>query len=167
MKIQMLLLVAVGALTVPCHLAAQGSEPYSGRYSTVTISQDTIRPLTGQMILEQHYILTQLADDAGSPFDNLTGRCWGSVIFARDGDERTISAAGSCHFMDADGSGYHQWWQWRDAGTPECPIRCGIYENGNGYGRFAGLSETGTWNLEALLPGMSATGRAEGTVQWR
>lgn len=155
------------ALLLPPPLLAQEAATYSGRYSTVLLSQDTLITLDEQMILEQRYVLAQFADDPDSPFNNMTGRCWGSVVFENTNDEEAVSAAGGCHFMDADGSGYYQWWTWEEAGTADCPIRCGRYNDYNGYGRFRGMSGSGTWNLEALLPGESVMGRSVGTVAWR
>jgi len=168
MRIRILQAVLVMALSFPTVLMAQSQGTHSDRYSTVGISMDTILTADGQMILEERFILTQLAVDPESPFDNLTGRCWGSVVFEdSESTETAQAAAGGCHMMDAEGSGYFQWWKWEEAGTPGCPIRCGSYGDYNGYGRFAGLSGSGRWNLEALLPGGSVTGRHTGTFEWR
>jgi hypothetical protein len=117
------------------------------------------------MILEERFILSQFADDSDSPLNHLTGRCWGSVVF--EGEEMAVAAAGGCHMMDSAGSGYYQWWQWEEAGTEDCPIRCGSYGDYNGYGRFAGFSGRGRWNLDAELPGNSVLGRHEGTYEWK
>lgn len=167
MKLRILSFLFLGIVFLPNSLDAQSSGSHSSRYSVVNIAQDTIVTPTGQMLLEQRYVISHFPDDPDSPFSNITGQCFGSVVFPDTNGERAIAAAGVCHMMDDEGSGYYQWWQWRDAGTPECPIRCGVYNDGNGYGKFEGLSGSGTWNLTALTPGPGVTGRSTGTFSWK
>ena len=167
MKPRTLFILSLGIIFFPNSLDAQDSGRYSGRYSVVNLAEDTIVTPTGQMLLEQRYVLSQFPDDPDSPFSNITGQCFGSVVLPATDSERAIAAAGTCHMMDDKGSGYYQFWQWRDAGTPECPIRCGVYNDGNGYGKFAGLSGSGTWNLTALTPGPGVMGRSTGTFSWK
>lgn len=165
MRFSIPVLVLAGWTLLPACLGAQRTAAHSDRYSTVQISQDTIFTAQGQMILEERFILSQFADDPASPLNHLTGHCWGSVVF--EGEETAIAAAGGCHMMDSEGSGYYQWWKWEDAGTEGCPIRCGSYGDYNGYGRFTGLTGGGRWTLDAELPGRSVLGRHEGTYEWR
>lgn len=157
-------LLATGLLA-PVTLLAQQAGTHSDRYSTVQVSHDTIVSADGQKVLEERFTLIQFADDPESPFHELTGHCWGAVIFA--GPETAAAAGGVCHMMDGEGSGYFSSWVWEESETEACPIRCGSYQDFNGYGRFAGMSGSGRWNLTALLPGPAVTGRHVGTYAWK
>ena len=165
MRFPDLILVIVAAGLAPTCLMAQQERTHSDRYSTVMLGQDTIRTADGGMILEERFVVSQFADEEGSPMDKITGHCSGSVIF--QAGEIAVAAGGVCHMMDAEGNGYFSSYTWEESFTEECPIRCGSYRDFNGYGKFEGMTGNGRWNLTALLPGMSVMGRHQGTYTWR
>ena len=165
MRFHTLILAILAATLTPTCLLAQQEGTHSDRYSTVMLGQDTIRTAGGGMILEERFIVSQFADQEGSPMDKITGHCWGSVIF--QGGEIAVAAGGVCHMMDPEGNGYFSSYSWEKASTEDCPIRCGSYRDFNGYGKFEGMTGNGRWNLTAELPGMSVMGRHQGTYVWK
>ena len=157
--------VLFSLILLPNLVFAQSDGTLSSKYATVLTSRDTITAPDGTMTLEETYTITHFADDAESPFARLVGHCWGTVVL--ESEDSAIGAGGACHMTDSEGNGFWQWWQFDEAGTEPCPIRCGTFGDYNGYGRFEGYTAKGTWNLTALFANGSVTGVSRGTFEWR
>ena len=153
------------ALLIPTVAKAQEAVAHGDQYSVSPVSQDTVMEPDGGMTVRSIFRLSQFADDPNSPFNHLIGYCSGTVVLEED--ESAVGAAGGCHMVDSDGSGYWQWWQLDEGETEECPVWCGTYGDYNGYGKFEGYTGKGTWEIVAVFADGSEIGRHRRTVEWK
>ncbi len=152
-------------LASPTETWSQEVGSYSGEYSTIQTSTDTVKAEDGSMVLKFTYQLVQIADDRDSPFAHMIGSCWGTAVL--ENEDTPVGAGGACHLIDGKGNGYWQWWHQGESGTEACPIRCGAFGDYGGYGDFEGYSSEGTWNMIVLFPAGGGFGEARSTYRWR
>ena len=67
---------------------------------------------------------------------------------------RTSVRFDTCFSRDGDGDGVSYWWVVDSAGTEDCPDLCGSFTYYGGYGKYAGMTGSGTWRRNALVGGM-------------
>jgi len=141
-------------LVVPAAVTAQELE--SGIWVSFNLEQTTVEQSDGSMLrysTDNQYSTTHLAT---GPDNNMRFKCLGMELISESGD--VIGAAGSCQGSNPDGDVQWQRWSMTEAGTEECPIRCGVWEVFKGTGFFEGKIEGGTWETTAIHPDGSASG---------
>jgi len=149
MKNCVLAFVIVMVAMVPA-VFGQESGASSGRYATYTISADSTELPDGGRVDISHFRQIVFADQPGHPLDGTNADCVGMMLFAKGG--AITSASGSCYVKDAAGNGASMWWRMDEAGTADCPAMCGSWGYFDGYGKFKGVSGSGTWKQTSLFP---------------
>jgi hypothetical protein len=134
-------------LGAPTALVAQQSGTATGRFGTRNISTQTTELPDGRSIDVNHYHQVTFADDPDHPLNNQTADCVGQFLMSADGNP--VAASGSCYGKDVDGDGASFWWRMDTAGTADCPTLCGSFGYFAGFGKFAGITGTGTWRVTA------------------
>ena len=129
---------------------AQSTGDGGGRYATHTMSVDSTELPDGGRVEVSHFRQVVFADKAGNPLDGTNADCVGMNMFSKGG--AVTSASGSCYISDASGNGASMWWRMDEAGTAGCPILCGSWGYFDGYGKFKGISGSGTWKQTSLFP---------------
>ena len=126
--------------------AAFGEDNESGRYATRNLSTDSTDLANGGRVDVVHHQAT-FADQPDHPLDNTVADCVGMYRITPDG---TLgSASGSCFSRSASGDGTSYWWRFEKQGTADCPGLCGTWGFYDGFGKFKGISGTGTWQQTA------------------
>ncbi len=64
---------------------------------------------------------------------------------AQSRDAKILSGSGVCYPKDVHGDGTSLRWKIEQAATATCPDQCGSFSYLDGYGRFKGITGTGTW----------------------
>jgi hypothetical protein len=120
----------------------------SGTYATMPGDTETLELPNGQSLQQGDYRMVVFADDPTSPMHNISSHCTNAIVLMGASPQ---SVSGFCFNMDAAGSGYSMWWQQTEAGSANCPERCGRFALYAGYGRFEGIAGTGMWRAGADL----------------
>jgi hypothetical protein len=137
-------------LASPTVVLAQQSGEGGGRYATRDVSAETVELPDGRSVQTTHYSQATFADDPSNPLDNHLGDCVGQFILSADGTPS--AASGSCYSRDGDGDGVSYWWRMDESGTASCPDVCGSFGVFAGYGKYEGLTGTGTWQRTTVFP---------------
>lgn len=139
------IVVFAGSLTVFAGDAGSGSGHFTNHFSDVMVAEMA----DGSMVQTLHYSNISMADDPHNPSANVAHDCVGQLRMNAKGE--VTSGSGMCFGTAPDGHGFSHWWQVEEAGTADCPQLCGTWGYFGGYGRFAGLEGTGTWETTATF----------------
>ncbi len=138
-------------LASPSLLLAQSGQS-AGQYSSQTLDEQTTELADGRTVVMNHSAQATFADDADHPLANQRADCAGQFVLSADGE--VMSGNGTCFSRDGDGDGVSYWWVVDSAGTEDCPDLCGSFTYYGGYGKYAGMTGSGTWRRNALVGGM-------------
>ena len=158
------LALVILCLIAPMTVLAQKKE--SGRYTTIRESNETIELPDGRTFEQGRFTMISFADEPGSLFANLRGDCTGNTVFSKEGEP--IAASGYCFQFDAESDGHWFWYRMEEAGTPQCPGMCGIFEIYDSYGKFQDCGKAiGTWRVFTRFPDGTALGMWELTYEMK
>ncbi len=139
------------SLIVPLSAQAQmKAKPGSGRYATHTISEDMVELPNDVTLVTQHYHQVVFADQSDHMLNNTTGNCVGLIRVSQDGSP--LSSSGFCDNTDASGNGHSFWWRLDESNTATCADICGTWGFVDGYGKYKGVTGTGTWSRTTVFP---------------
>jgi len=152
------LLAALAALQLGGTAALAGQTAGTFAYHN-GLTNETRLP-DGRKAIAMHYYVLCVSDQADDPINNTAGDCLVNLIVSKEA--KTLSGSGICFPKDVHGDGASLWWKIDAAGTADCPDQCGSYGYVDGYGRFKGVTGTGTW-VRTQLFSDGAMGTIKGT----
>ncbi len=135
----------------PALVLAQSGQS-GGQWSSHTVSEETMQLADGRMVVMSHSAQATFADDKNHPLSDQRADCAGQFILSADG--AFMSGSGTCFSRDRDGDGHSYWWVVDASETEDCPDLCGSFTYYGGYGKYAGMTGSGTWRRDALINGM-------------
>jgi hypothetical protein len=104
----------------------------------------------GRKAIQIYFYQSIAADKADDPLANTAGDAVGRLIYSKEG--KLLSGSGMVFFKDASGDGFTRWWKLDEAGTAACPDACGSSGAMDGFGKFKGYTDHGTWVRTNNLP---------------
>lgn len=135
----------------PTLLFAQSGHS-DGQWSSQNMGEEVTELEDGRTVVMSHSAQATLADDPNHPLADQRADCAGQFVLSAEGE--FLSGNGTCFSRDADGDGVSYWWVVDSAGTEDCPDLCGSFTYYGGYGKYAGVTGSGTWERDALVGGM-------------
>lgn len=108
-----------------------------------------------------HYYELWIADTAEDPLGDAAGDCVGRMILDKEGAPTTGS--GICFTRTTGGDGSTLWWKVDEAGTTRCKDICGSWGYIEGFGKYKGVTGSGTW-IRTTLFSDGSLGSYKGTV---
>jgi hypothetical protein len=145
-------LVTASALTLVASFAIVAAESGTskGNYANHNTVVETVELPGGGSVQVLHFKQFTFAEDPGHPIHNSSQDCVG--VSRVDADGGTVSFSGSCFGSDGEGNGFAWWWRQDEAGTESCPTACGSWGYFSGFGKYEGISGSGTWAGTAAYP---------------
>lgn len=134
---------------IACTAGAEAAETYNAGGVAKGKNQTTIEIVSeGHMLM--HTVSTYgsfQATDSGSPYDGMTGKCWGAVEIKVPG----ASGGGNCAFTNASGDKNFNSWSVKGLGKDGALLGTwtvlggtGKYQNASGGGTFNSLADRNT-----------------------
>lgn len=135
-------LIAAAALSLACSAGAMAQQATGLFASHNGLTTETKLP-DGRKEIVAHYYILFVSNKPEDPLNNTAGDCVVNMI--QSADAKTLSGSGVCFPKDVHGDGASLWWKIEESGTVRCPDQCGTFGYVDGYGRFKGVTGTGSW----------------------
>ena len=135
-------------LVNPTSLIAQSAQG-GGHYAYHTVSETATEMADGRTEIKTQSVQATQASDPDHSMNGQRADCFGQFPISADGS--LDSGSGTCFSKDADQDGFSFWWTADEEGTEACPGLCGSYSYYGGYGKYEGLTGSGSWRRTALI----------------